>query len=571
MKKILMYLLVLIFVSDIAQSQVARRFDVIIHELFPDPTPVIGLPGSEFIELRNISSATFNLRNWKITDGSSSAVVTVNYMLQPDSFVVICPSSAVQAFSVFGSTIGVTSFPSLNNDADIITLISPEARIIHSLSYDLSWYKNAVKSEGGWTLEMIDARNPCGGIENWRASSNTKGGTPGRSNAVEAINPDADPPALIRTYNLDSITIVAVFDEPLDSFSAAGINNYSIDKALTILQVHPLPPLFREVKLIMNAPLVRDEVYTLQVMNVADCTGNTIGALNNAKTGLPSVPQAGDIVINELLFNPKPDGTDYVECWNRGNTIIDASMLLICNRNSAGAIGSIKKLSEIPFLVFPGDHIVVAADAKAVQKQYSVKNPQHLLTVDPMPSMPDDKGTIVLLDQQGTIIDEVPYDEKWHFPLIAQPEGVALERIDGKVPAQLSTNWTSAASDAGYGTPTRRNSQYKSAPALQAKIEISPAVFSPDNNGTDDHCFIHYQFSEPNNVARVTIFDMSGHAVRNLARNATLSEKGFFRWDGLDDKNNPLPIGIYIVLTELFTVDGNKKFFKNPVTLAHPF
>ena len=42
-------------------AQTANRFDIVIDELFPDPSPVIDLPNSEFIELKNVSSLPINL------------------------------------------------------------------------------------------------------------------------------------------------------------------------------------------------------------------------------------------------------------------------------------------------------------------------------------------------------------------------------------------------------------------------------------------------------------------------------------------------------------------------------
>ncbi|HEY1200450.1 MAG TPA: lamin tail domain-containing protein, partial [Niastella sp.] len=102
-----------------AIAQFANRFDVVIDELFPDPSPPIQLPNAEFIELKNVSTTAFNIRSWKLSDGSTTATIAPNFVLQPDSFVIICATNAVASFTPFGNTIGVSSFPSLNNDADI--------------------------------------------------------------------------------------------------------------------------------------------------------------------------------------------------------------------------------------------------------------------------------------------------------------------------------------------------------------------------------------------------------------------------------------------------------------------
>ena len=73
--------------------------------------------------------------------------------------------------------------------------------------------------------------------------------------------------------------------------------------------------------------------------------------------------QPGDGIINEILFNPRSNGYDYVEFYNKSNKIFDASKLYIANRNSSGVISSINSLSTTPFYIFPGDYIVVTEDA----------------------------------------------------------------------------------------------------------------------------------------------------------------------------------------------------------------
>jgi hypothetical protein len=397
---------------------------------------------------------------------------------------------------------------------------------------------------------------------------NTAGGTPGKKNSVDAVNNDNTSPQLKKAYTSDNTTILLVFDEPLDSLKGAAIANYAIDGGLTIINAVTLSPLFNTVQLKTNTPLVANTVYTITASNTTDCKNNLIGAANKVRVGLPTDASAGEWIINEILFNPKPNAFDYVEFYNNSSKIFDATKLYLANRNSSGVISSIKTFSSTPFYIFPGDYIVVTEDADNLALNYLVKNPDNVLIVSSPPSFPDDEGTVVALNFQGVVVDEVKYKDDWHFKLIDNAEGVALERIDPAGTSQNETNWHSAASTAGYGTPSYKNSQYKQPPGIAATIKVLPKVFSPDNDGFDDIATIQYKIEAPGYVANIIIFDAAGRPVRNLVRNGTLALSGYWNWDGLDDKGKKLSVGVYILFTEIFNLQGKKDKFKNTVVLA---
>jgi len=560
-------LLLLLFFCLCTKAQIASRYDMVITEIMADPTPVVGLPNAEYIEIKNVSSTAFNLSGWKLSDATSTATITASFVLQPDSVVVLCSNSNVAAFSVYGRTIGATSFLSLDNDGDVLTLRSPQGKVIHCVAYTIDWYGNEAKKDGGWSLEMIDTKNPCGGKENWKASTNNLGGTPGKINSVNNINTDATPPQLKRAYTLDSLNIVLLFNEPLDSSSGATVSNYSIN-GLSIASALTVAPQFNAIQLKLNSPLQPSTIYTITASSVTDCKGNAIGAYNKTRIGLPQTPMSNDAVINEILFNPKAPGSDYVEVYNRSKKIIDVSKLYLANRNSSGAVATLKKINEDPFYLFPDDYFVVTEDAAVLKSQYFVKNQDAILQLSFLPSYPDDKGDVVLIDLNGTIVDEVVYNKDWHFGLINDDEGVALERIDPDAASQSKSNWHSAAATAGYGTPTYKNSQYKRPEDVKATIDVSPKIFSPDNDGRDDIAIVNYKVEAPGYVANVFIFDASGKLVRQLVKNDLLGLKGNWIWDGLGENRNKLPVGTYVVFTEIFNLQGKKKSFKQAVVLA---
>jgi hypothetical protein len=240
----------------------------------------------------------------------------------------------------------------------------------------------------------------------------------------------------------------------------------------------------------------------------------------------------------------------------------------VANRNSTGDISSIKKIFPTPYYIFPGDYFVITEDGSNLEMNYLVKNTDQVILLPSLPSYADDEGDVILLNGQGNVIDEVKYKDDWHFKLIEDAQGVSLERIDPAGASQDPANWHSAASTAGYGTPTYQNSQYKQTHPIDATIEITPNTFSPDNDGHNDVATVQYKVAEPGYIANITIFDSQGRAVRHLVKNGTLGTNGLWNWDGLDEKAKKLPIGIYIVYTEIFNLRGKTQHFKNTVVLA---
>lgn len=544
-----------------------QRFDLVIDEIMADPSPQVGLPNSEYVEIKNISGHDINLQGWRLTTSSATSGAFANYILPADSFVILTSTGNAALFQPFGRVLGIPSFPALTNEGTTLSLFNKDGKIIHFVSYNMAWYQNSLKEDGGWSLEMIDTNNSCSGLSNWKASTNSSGGTPGKKNSVDAINRDDKLPVVKNIYAKDNTTIVLQFDEPVDSANAAGITHYSLTPSTSVVSVSISSIDFTQGEIKLNTGLAPATIYTIRISGIKDCAGNVSGS-NEFKIGLPQDAIPSDIIINEILFNPKSDGYDYVEFYNRSNKIIDASKLYMGNRNSSGVFASLKKLSEQPFYIFPESYIVTTEDANSLVKNFLVKDINAVLAVSSMPSFPDDKGTVVLIDFQGNVIDELNYLDDWHFALISNAEGVSLERVDPEKPTQNADNWHSAASTAGYGTPTYKNSQYKQVDNINALVEVMPKVFSPDNDGIDDIATVQYQINETGYVANVTIFDVSGRMIRHLVKNATLASKGSWNWDGLDEKGQKLLIGNYIIYTELFNLQGKKKQFKNVVVLA---
>ena len=560
------------------------KYDVVISEIMADETPAVGLPEREWLELKNTTTSAINLQGWRIKDATGQSGLMPNYILAPGAYVIVCSSTAAAELAPFGATLVVASFPSLNNTGELLTLVNQAGVSIHAVDYKLSWYQDVAKQDGGWTLEMINPKNPCSGAENWRASVNPAGGTPGTINSVNGGTADITGPKLISASVIDATHISITFDESLDSLKAATVANYNISNGITIASAVAVGPLFNTVNFVLANPLQTSTPYTLTAVGQTDCIGNVISGSNTAQLFIASPVAKYDLVVNEIFFDPKPsvnaqpEGVDYVEIYNRSNKVIDLKTVYLATRStSSGQVASLRQISSTSRFMQPNTFVVVTESPAIVQRDFVANDPAAFITVSSMPSYSNDKGYVILCRVDSSIIDEIPYDDDWHFPLISNKEGVALERInyDDTTVDNLSTavneqaaNWHSAASSVGYGTPTYKNSQYRIDAGVQGTIKTSPDIISPDNDGMDDFLTIDYNFPEPGYMGNITIFDATGRRVRQLQRNALLGTKGYFRWDGLGEQNAKLTVGIYVVYTEVFNLQGKSKKYKNVVVLA---
>lgn len=565
MKNLLLLLGAYVLPAGLVAQQYAR-YAVLIHELFPDPTPPVGLPLAEFVELRNSSSQTINLRSWKLTDGTSTATIASDVLLAPDSLIILCALAAQAQWAPYGRTVGVANFPSLNNDGDLLILRAPDNRVIHAVQYAQKWYANTVKSQGGWSLEMIDPSLPCQGSKNWSASTSPVGGTPGKENAVHGKQTDARPPFPIRSTTDGAYTLLIELNEPVDSLSGTDSTHSFLEPAVPIARREVLAPLFQTIRITLQAPLKKDSIYSGIVSGLQDCAGNTMQSTMRIPIGLPSPVQPGDLLLNEILFNPLPGKADFVELYNRSTHIINLQEVYMGSLSLLGDIVNPVPLSNHPYHLSPGSYHVLTEDADGMLADYPNADTTKMMEGRSLPSMPDDKGSIAIANSSGRLIDAVAYEQSWHFPLLENKEGVSLERIDPMAPTQQASNWTSASSLCGYATPTRQNSQFHAYQSSQALVYIQPAAFTPDNDGINDLIGIHYTLQQTGYQMQVKIFDSNGRLVANPFSQAIPGEKGTLWWNGMPNQHT-LPPGNYIVWVELVHTGGRVLHYKFVVAL----
>ncbi len=530
---------------------IAVENDLIITELIADPNPVVGLPEVEFFEIYNRSDKIIDLANWSINDNSTLAIFET-YILSPEEYLVICSPGQASLFSV-SNVLEVDGLPTLTNSEDDLVLKNDLGNQIDSIHYLVSWYNDSEKDDGGWTLERKNLDAPCSDASNWGASIHPSGGTPGIQNSIWTDMPDVTSPSVTSFAVNNNEEIVLSFDETLDTLFPITL---SIEPAVVSLSGGYLTLTEYQVDVLS---LSENITYQLTVENGRDCWGNEINEL--IEFGVPGTIEPEDLILNEIMFNPLTGGSDYVEIYNNSDKILDLSNLFTANWDEdENAIGNYEQVIIDQRLILPGEYVLLTEDTSDIINDFMIFDANAFLETD-LPTYPNDSGTVFLTRSDSTIIDFFSYDESFHFDLLDNEDGNALERITFEGGMNNASNWHTASELTEFGTPGYENSQFIS-PNVVGEVSIDPQLFSPNNDGFNDVMTINFDLVENDNFVDITIHDNQGRLIRELHDNLFVGQKGILTWDGINSEGRKAPIGTYIVLVSVKNAVGDETVFK---------
>jgi len=540
--------------------------DVVINEIMADPEPSVGLPSFEYVELYNTKNFQIKLKDWVFVINNSEKIITQDVVIQPVSYLILCKEEAVPYLSEYGYCVGFSSF-SITNSGAHIALYDNTQILISSVDFDISWYCDKDKSEGGWSLEQIDPYSPCAGAANWVASREREGGTPGSLNSVDADNPVI--PYIDYVDVLSSNSIEVIFNQKMDTFSMEDIENYTILE----FDTHPIDAVVSQnnpfsVQLTFSQNFELGAVYNILVFGILTCSGVSVLSGCRYEFGLPDEAVSGDVVINEILFDPVSPAADYVELFNKSDKVLNISHLKIgvvktTFPNPPDTI--IKTVCQENRLLLPEKYLLLTTTPDVISSQYDCSG-ENFIRMESFPSYPND-GASVVLYYDDKVIDFMSYSSDSHYPLLTVTKGVALERVSPYINSSDSENWHSAAAPL-YGTPGYQNSVFMENQEVTGQVEINPSVFSPDGDGFDDVTIINLSAFKKGYTAKIIVFDAQGRLVKNLVNCQNIANQSCFVWNGTDENGKIVPIGIYVVYVELFDIQGDIKIFKKIVVVA---
>ncbi|MEQ8712290.1 MAG: lamin tail domain-containing protein [Cyclobacteriaceae bacterium] len=534
--------------------------EIIITELMADPEPAKGLPIAEYLEIYNPTDVLITTADIVLSDGTSETTLPT-FNIEPQSYVILTPTSSVDDFEPYGEVRGVTSWPSLNNGGERISL-NLNTELIFSVEYQDDWYNSVEASEGGISLEMVDPANPCAEENNWTASEASLGGTPGQVNSVNQPNPDNTGPKLTQAIAIETNGTLLIFDEQLSDNTALW--GFEINPNVGIIGADLLESR-KQISLVLSDELALNQPYTIEVAGMADCLGNVIGEENTQTFVLPEAAAPGDIVINEVLFNPRTGGVDFVEVYNVSEKYINFKFWFTSNDPLNEELVPLSVANNI---LPPNDIAVFTTLPDVLHDQYPQGDHSRVFLA-PLPTMPNDEGRIAFISADTILIDAFDYNEDFHSNLLNDVDGVSLERVSVDAPTGNESNWQSASSAVGFATPGKPNSQARMPGAPATTIQIEPKVFIPGTNNS--FTTISYQDDQAGSFASVIVYDVEGRVVKQLAQNELLAANGFFTWDGTNENGNKARTGIYVVYFELYNASGEVEIIKETVVVGASF
>jgi len=296
--------------------------------------------------------------------------------------------------------------------------------------------------------------------------------------------------------------------------------------------------------------------WTGELTGIRDRWGNTKS--ETLQLIKPKTVQKGDVVINELLFNPFSYGVDFVELYNVSEWYIELKATKLKNQSGEEVL-----LPQI--LMEPHVYRVLTKDSNAVMDFYSLSVGGTFVPVN-LPVFPDDEGEVVWLNETDDSIDFFSYTQSMHHPLLESKEGVSLERVNAHDPSQWLQNWQSASTSSGGATPGYINSQAESGESA-GWLSIEPHSISPGIDGYRNYSTIRYTLPKTGGSLRLDIFSLQGNWICSLQPSGPADAHGMCIWNGTDANLQPVSTGLYLIVAEFFHPDGAHLKIKDSISV----
>ena len=251
---------------------------------------------------------------------------------------------------------------------------------------------------------------------------------------------------------------------------------------------------------------------------------------------------AGDVIINEVLVNEPGSNTklEWVELYNADSVEHDLEGWAFVSKDDTTWFPAGTGVPARGFLILARKLLSDPPDSISFEGWWGDRSgiwgdspDESFPAIEAKMSLTNSGGTISLLDLESNV-QTFTWDQDCG-------DGVSMERVwfDEDV-------WLCSV-DSDKSTPGRENS-VSATYSNRIKLSIEPNPFSPDGDGFEDETVFRYTLPMESDLT-IRIYDVRGRLMKTLVDDEP-RVSGETRWDGKDDENRTVRIGIYIVLAE---------------------
>ncbi len=558
------------------QNQRNNIFNKVLTVGYPPQTVVINeimyapeSPEPEWIEITTTSEDSINLASWRLSDRNTRTQYKIDakdLWLSRNQFLVITKDSAnfTSTHPAVAHFITLRVMPAslFNNDSDAVALLDHRGKLMDSVYYHESWRKI-----DGTSLERIEPLGISNERENWDSSEDSTGSTPGRQNYLTPLDVNIKGIRIIPKEFSDTHAAVSVIGR---NIGRSIINECSVSLYINTRNdslIHPDE--LMASKTLYSAVTHKDSVTVDFEWERPSLGYNTLIAVISTEQDMRSSDDIifGSIVIsypehaliiNEIMYEPKSGKSEYVELYNPSPIPVDIEGWKLSDRRDTNKNSNSNILAKSS-LIIPSHHFLVIASDSSLLADYNdiAFPPSHCIVKRNGLGLNNTGDNIIVFDRTGKAIDSIRFLPTWHNSDVEDVTGRSLERINPFLAGTDNRNWSTCADPSG-GSPGKQNTIFTVSVQPSSNISFSPNPFSPDGDGYEDVTILSYELPEPTGTIRVRIFDAKGRLVRTLASGEPTGAHGQLIWNGYNDRDERVRMGIYIILLEAFGANGGE-------------